>query len=173
MKIVNVHERRLDARPQAVGSILDTLSSTDDRLWPGDRWPPMRLDAPLGVGSRGGHGPIRYAVSAYVPGRIAEFRFDGTGLTAGWDGRHLFEVVPRRSHVILRHTIDADCAPQAWLGWFFMIRPMHNALIEDALDRGEKTLGIGPKRPARWGVWTRLLRAMAARKASRPARKPA
>jgi hypothetical protein len=167
MKIRNVHERRLDAGPEKVGALLDTLSSTGDRLWPGDRWPPQRFDAPLGVGARGGHGPVRYAVTAYVPGRIAEFRFDGTGLTAGWDGRHLFEVIPRKSHVILRHTIDAAADPKSWLAWFFMIRPMHNALMEDALDRAEHELGTGPKKPADWGVWTRILRKMAAKRAPR------
>ncbi len=131
----------------------------------------MQFDAPLGVGARGGHGPIRYSVSAYVPGRIAEFRFDGTGLTARWDGRHVFEVIPRRSHVILRHTIDAAADPKTWLTWYFMIRPMHNALLEDALDRAESRLGIGPKKPARWGPWIRFLRKMAAKKAARVAGK--
>ena len=173
MKIWNVHERRLEAPPEKVGAILNTLSSKDDRLWPGDRWPPMQFDAPLGVGARGGHGPIRYSVSAYVPGRIAEFRFDGTGLTARWDGRHVFEVIPRRSHVILRHTIDAAADPKTWLTWYFMIRPMHNALLEDALDRAESRLGIGPQKPARWGPWVRFLRKMAAKKAARPAGKSA
>ena len=172
MKIWNVHERRLDASPEKVGAILDTLSSDHDRLWPGDRWPPQRFDAPLGVGARGGHGPVRYAVSAYLPGRIAEFRFDGTGLTAGWDGRHLFEVLPRRSCVILRHTIDAACDPGTWLTWFFMIRPMHNALMEDALDRAEVGLRIGPKRPARWGPLVRFLRKMAAKNVRHQAKKP-
>ena len=173
MKIWNAHERRLDAPPERVGAILDTLSSKNDRLWPGDRWPPMRFNAPLRLGARGGHGPIRYAVSAYVPGRIAEFQFDGTGLTAKWDGRHLFEVIPRRSHVILRHTVDAACDPRTWLTWFFVIRPMHDACLEDAFDRAESGLGIGPKRPARWGLWVRLMRRMAAKKATRSAGKPA
>ncbi len=165
MRIWNVHERCLDASEEKVGALLNTLSSKNDRLWPGDRWPPQRFDAPLGVGARGGHGPVRYTVSAYLPGKLAEFRFDGTGLTAAWDGRHLFEVIPHKTHVILRHTIDADCDARAWPTWFFMIRPMHNALMEDALDRAEVGLDVGPKRPARWGVWVRFLRRMAPRKA--------
>jgi hypothetical protein len=173
MKIWNVHERHLVASEEKVGALLNTLSSRDDRLWPGDRWPPQQFDAPLGVGARGGHGPVRYAVSAYVPGRIAEFRFDGTGLTAEWDGRHLFEVIPRRSNVILRHTIDAAADPKTWLTWFLMVRPMHNALMEDALDRAEIGLGIGPSRPARWGIWVKLMRRMAAKKAARAAGKSA
>jgi len=171
MKIWNVHERRLNAPPEKVGTILNTLSSKGDRLWPSDTWPPQQFDKPLGVGARGGHGPVRYAVSAYVPGRIVEYRFDGTGLTAAWDGRHLFEVIPRKSHVILRHTIDAAADPKTWITWFLMIRPMHNALMEDALDRAESGLDIGPKRPARWGLWVRLMRRMAAKKAAHSAAK--
>jgi hypothetical protein len=173
MRIRNVHERHLDAPPERVGAILDTLSSANDRLWPHDKWPAQQLDRPLGVGARGGHGPVRYAVSAYVPGRIAEFRFDGTGLTADWDGRHLFEVIPRRSHVILRHTIDAECNPKPWLTWFVMIRPMHNALIEDALDRAQSAVGQAVKRPSRWGLPVKLMRGIVARRASRGAKKSA
>ncbi len=173
MKIRNVHERRLNAPPAGAGTILDTLSSKDDVLWPNDRWPPMKFDSSLRVGAKGGHGPIRYAVTAYVPGRIAEFQFDGTGLTARWDGRHLFEVIPRKSHVILRHTIDAAGDPKTWLVWFFMIRPMHNALMEDALDRAQSALGAPVKKQARWGPWVRLMRRMAAKKARRPYKKSA
>lgn len=173
MRINNVHERRFNTPLREVGALLDSLSSKDDRLWPGDRWPPMRFNAPLRLGARGGHGPVRYAVSAYVPGRIAEFQFDGTGLTAEWDGRHLFEVIPRRSYVILRHTIDAGCDVRTWLVWFFMIRPMHDALLEDALDRAGEALHIPAGRPARWGVWVRFLRKMAAKRAPRPTGKAA
>ncbi len=171
MKIWNVHERRLDAKPESVGAILDTLSSSDDRLWPRENWPPQQFDGPLGVGARGGHGPVRYAVSAYVPGRIVEYRFDGTGLTAGWDGRHLFEVVPRRSSVILRHTIDAAADAKTWLAWFIMVRPMHNALMEDALDRAQIELDIPVNKPSRWGWWVRFVRRMAAKKAAKAAGK--
>jgi hypothetical protein len=35
MHILNVHERRLAAAPDAVGGLLGTLASRDDRLWPG------------------------------------------------------------------------------------------------------------------------------------------
>ncbi|UNO43730.1 DUF2867 domain-containing protein [Streptomyces sp. MST-110588] len=35
----------------------------------------MRFDRPLGVGAYGGHGPVRYRVSAYDPGRRIRFDF--------------------------------------------------------------------------------------------------
>ncbi len=63
MRIRNVHTRALDATAAEVGALLDGLAGPDDRLWPNGRWPAMRLDGPLEPGSRGGHGPVRYAVA--------------------------------------------------------------------------------------------------------------
>ena len=80
MKILNIHERRLNARPEQVGAVINTLSSRDDRLWPRDKWPPMKFDSELRVGASGGHGPIRYHVSEYVPGRRIEFNLRRPGL---------------------------------------------------------------------------------------------
>jgi hypothetical protein len=50
MKVLNVHERRLAATPDAVGELIDSLASSDDRLWPRKAWPSMR----------GFHGTHRY-----------------------------------------------------------------------------------------------------------------
>jgi hypothetical protein len=94
MHILNVHERRLAAAPDAVGGLLGTLASRDDRLWPGvpaGRWPPMRLDGPLAAGSRGGHSKIRYHVASYVPGQSLRFEFDDEGMTRGLRGEHRFD----------------------------------------------------------------------------------
>ena len=68
MPVHNIHQRRIAAPPARVGELLDTLASGKDRLWPHERWPPMKLDTPLGIGATGGHGPIRYVVEAYDPG---------------------------------------------------------------------------------------------------------
>ncbi|MDQ3135435.1 MAG: hypothetical protein M3Q76_11655, partial [Acidobacteriota bacterium] len=65
----NVHERILQSPFAAAGELIDKLASRDDLLWPRERWPAMKLDRPLGVGAKGGHGPIRYVVEAYEPGR--------------------------------------------------------------------------------------------------------
>ncbi|MCX5841196.1 MAG: hypothetical protein NTY16_07060 [Deltaproteobacteria bacterium] len=96
MKIDNQHERSFNVQTDSVGNILDTLSGPNDRLWPRENWPPMLFDANLKPGAKGGHGPVRYYVDEYVPGRRAIFRFDGTGLTAGLDGRHLPWIAPSR-----------------------------------------------------------------------------
>ncbi|MBN1574163.1 MAG: SRPBCC family protein [Deltaproteobacteria bacterium] len=164
MKIYNVHERNFSADLEKVGALLNTLAGEDDRLWPRENWPPMELDAPVGEGVRGGHGPIRYFVTEYVPGRRATFDFIDQGLSEGLNGRHLFEVVPRRGSVLLRHIVDADCDLKKWLKWQVFIGPLHDALMEDALDNAEVELSENPKKRSRWSLWVRFLRRMLARR---------
>ena len=164
MKIDNRHERYFKAKANMVGSILDTLSGPDDRLWPRDTWPPMLFDTDLKPGAKGGHGMVRYEVEEYATGRRAIFRFDGTGLTADLDGRHYFEIIPRNSYVILRHVIDADCDFKAWLKWKILIEPLHDALLENALDRAERALNGCVKRPVRWSARVKILRNILAKK---------
>lgn len=164
MRIDSLHERSFKTKSDAVGRILDTLSGPEDRLWPRDIWPPMLFDKSLTLGARGGHGVIRYEIEEYSPGRRAVFRFDGTGLTADFDGRHYFEVIPRNGHVILRHVIDAEGNFKAWLKWKVLIEPLHDALLEDALDRAELALKGSVARPARWNSRVRILRRILAKK---------
>jgi hypothetical protein len=164
VKIDNRHERSFQAKADSVGSILDTLSGPDDRLWPRDIWPPMLFDTSLKPGAKGGHGVVRYEVEEYTPGRRAIFRFDGTGLTADLDGRHYFEVISRNRHIILRHVIDAECGFKAWLKWKTVIQPLHDALLEDALDRAEQALHGSIVRPARWSARVKILRNLLAKK---------
>jgi hypothetical protein len=91
-KVRNVHRRAIGS-PEQLGALLDGLASDADRLWPGDRWPRMRLDGPLAVGARGGHGPVRYRVERYEPSRHVRFRFERP---RGFDGIHEFQVVANR-----------------------------------------------------------------------------
>ena len=158
MKIHNVHEREYEASADDMAGLLDGLGSPNDRLWPKDHWPPMILDAPLGAGARGGHGPIRYHVSEYVPGDHVTFQFDDEGLIGGMNGHHRFEIVGQNDATILRHVVDATCNLKMWLLWHVMIGPMHDAVLEDALDRAERFLGGEPKSPARWSLWVRAMR---------------
>lgn len=160
MKVYNVHERRIDAPIDRVGALLDGLSGPNDKLWPGDRWPPMQLDAPLGKGAKGGHGPVKYSVSEYLPGRRVVFDFDDSGIAAGFQGTHSFEILPLGDATVLRHVIDVECPLGQWLNWVVAIRPLHDALLEDALDGAQSALDGGPEEPARWSAWVRFLRRM-------------
>lgn len=155
MQVRNTHERVLSAPLAQVGALIDGLASAEDRLWPRHLWPAMRLDRPLGVGATGGHGPVRYVVEAYQPGRSVRFRFTGP---RGCVGEHRLEVLPLPSGgVRLRHTLEMRAQGPARLTWPLVFRPLHDALLEDALERAETSLGLPPWRTL-WSVWVRLLR---------------
>jgi hypothetical protein len=142
----NVHERRIAASPEAVGQLIDTLAGDADLLWPAN-WPAMRFDRPLGVGAEGGHGPIRYSVEAYDPGRRVVFRFaPGSGL----DGIHYFVALPADGGAaLLRHVLEGTTYGSTRLLWPLAIRWLHDACVEDSFDQAERALGVGPaRRPA-------------------------
>lgn len=155
MQVVNVHERELRADTAAVGALLDSLATENDLLWPRACWPAMRLDRPLGVGAAGGHGPISYVVEEYRPGQVVKFRFLGP---RGFDGHHWLEVLPMGGHgTLLRHTIRMRGHGPALLSWPLAIRPLHDALLEDALALAQASLGATPAvRP--WSLWVKFLR---------------
>jgi len=158
MKILNVHQRQINAPAQEVGQVLDSLAGPDDRLWPWEQWPPMRLDGPLKAGATGGHGPVRYSVSEYAPGERVSFRFEPIGLAKGLHGSHWFEVVPGDGPVALRHVIDGTSGLGMWLMWLILIQPLHDALVEDAFDKVQSTHGGLSGLPSQWSPWVRFLR---------------
>lgn len=157
--IINMHTRDLHTSPDSVGALLDSLASNEDLLWPYDRWPAMRLDRPLGVGAVGGHGPIHYIVEAYEPRRAILFRFTAP---RGVHGTHGFKIKNSTPGIVrLEHTLSIQTSGVALLSWPFMFRWLHDALLEDALDRAEAstTSRLVPQR--RWSLWVRFLRRMA------------
>ncbi|MDT0329982.1 SRPBCC family protein [Nocardiopsis lambiniae] len=161
MRVHNVHRRRLTASPAEVGALLDGLASDTDGLWPTDHWPAMRLDRPLGVGAAGGHGPVRYTVVEYTPGERVRFRFSAP---RGFDGFHELTVVPEPDGgAVLGHLLRMRARGPALLTWPLLFRPFHDALLEDGLDRAERTLTGTVRTPARWGWYVRLLRRAALR----------
>jgi hypothetical protein len=158
--IENVHERVLAAPAAAVGELVESLASRDDRLWPTRRWPAMRLDRGLEVGSDGGHGPVRYRVARHEPGRLVAFAFTPRFPI---DGDHRLDVLPgpNADTTLLRHTLTGR--PRSWLriGWPLCFRWLHDALIEDALDRAEAELSDVEWRPGPFRWYVRLLRRLA------------
>jgi hypothetical protein len=161
MRIDSVHRRHLDATGAQVGGLIDGLSSADDRLWPHDRWPAMRFDRPLEPGADGGHGPIRYRVETYEPGRSVVFSFSGP---RGLSGTHRFTVAADGDQTSLIHVIEGAASLRFTPAWVLVFRPLHDALIEDALDRAEEACTGTVVHPARWSWWVRLLRWLMARR---------
>jgi len=169
MRILNVHERIIAKSIDAVGGLIDGLASPADRLWPHELWPAMRFDRPLAVGARGGHGPIRYDVAAYAPGRSVRFAFTGP---KGFDGFHEFVAEPcSPGSTRLRHTLQMRTTGPARLSWPLVFRPLHDALIEDALDKAQRVLGCEPA-GAHWSTRVRLLRWIVSRRSGQAKRRP-
>ncbi|HTF50140.1 MAG TPA: SRPBCC family protein [Pseudonocardia sp.] len=155
--IHNVHQREFRATEDQLGALLDQVAEPGG-LWP-SRWPPLVLDRPLGVGADGGHGPIRYQVVDYQPGRRAVFKFqEPTDL----DGTHTLEVLPgsRPGTAVLRHELTGQPRGLGLLNWTLLIRRLHDALLEDLLDRAGHAVGDPPARPARWSVLVRMSRGL-------------
>jgi Polyketide cyclase / dehydrase and lipid transport len=151
----NVHERVVAAPADRVWELVEGLGGSGDRLWPSPAWPAMRLDRPLAVGARGGHAMIRYAVTAYEPGRRVEFTFDPA---IGAHGTHTFTVAPLGpDRALLRHELVGRLTGRMRLVWPAAVRWLHDALIEDLLDRAEDSVGAPPARRARHSAWVRLL----------------
>lgn len=165
MKVLNIHFRELAPAAPKAGALIDTLSSPKDALWPRHAWPRMTFDRPLGVGAQGGHGPIRYFVEHYTPGQRIRFRFIGP---AGFDGYHQFEVIGAgETGCVLTHTLEMTARGPARLTWPLIFRPLHDALIEDALALGQASLGLTPSvRP--WSGWVKLLRWLISKGRTRP-----
>ncbi|MFI6154324.1 SRPBCC family protein [Kitasatospora sp. NPDC051170] len=156
MAVLNIHERRIPGPPDQVGALIDGLSGEDDQLWPGRDWPRLRLDAGLAVGSSGGHGPIGYTVSGYAPGNWIRFEFTAP---RGFNGFHEFSVHPADDGgAVLRHTLAMTTRGAARLTWPLAFRRLHDALLEDSLDRAERVCGSEPRTPANWSRYVRLLR---------------
>jgi hypothetical protein len=155
MQVRNVHQRSFGVPPRQIAILLDGLASEEDRLWPSSRWPRMRLDRPLQVGAAGGHGPIRYEVETYEPGRIVRFRLRAP---RGFDGFHAFEVVAiGAERTTLRHVLEMTARGPALLTWPIVFHPLHDALVEDCLDGAARAVGEAPaSRP--WSLWVRVLR---------------
>jgi hypothetical protein len=125
----------------------------------------MRLDRGLEPGSRGGHGPIRYHVVDYVPGRRVEFEFD-----RWYRGFHRFEIEPQPDGgVVMRHVLEGTPTGVMRVIWPLAFRWLHDALVEDALDRAEAEASGAEWRRRPWPIHVRALRRVVDARLSRGA----
>ncbi|MBO0874589.1 MAG: SRPBCC family protein [Pseudonocardia sp.] len=155
--IRNVHQREFRTTEARLGELLDEIAGPNDRLWPKEHWPQVVLDRPLGVGADGGHGPIRYSVAEYEPGRRVVFRFRPPTPLAG---THAFEVLPGGTSdtAVLRHVLTGRPLGTGLLTWALAFRWMHDAVLEELLDRAGNAVGDPPERPVHWSPWVKLCR---------------
>ena len=150
----NVHERLVGGSCKDVWALVETLATPNDRVWPHDVWPSMELDRGLAVGSRGGHADVRYHVESVTPGASLVFRFDPP---TGLDGVHRFDLEPAGSATTVRHTIDARPTDAMRVVWPLVVRWIHDAVVEDALDNVEAALRNESVRRRRPNAYVRQL----------------
>jgi len=155
MNVLNIHERKFSVSPELVGKLIDSLSAREDTLWPKQAWPRMEFDRILSVGAVGGHGPIRYFVEAYAPGKSIRFRFTGPRGFNGYHGYEVLDLTPQGC--VLRHTLEMTTHGLAILSWPAAFRPMHSALLEDSLALAQASLGERPD-VQKWSTWVKVLR---------------
>ncbi|MDY8137441.1 hypothetical protein [Aquimarina sp. 2201CG5-10] len=155
MKVLNIHKRIINQPKQQVANLLGTLASREDKIWPFENWPRMKFKEGIQPGAKGGHGPIRYSVETYDPNVLIQFRFYKP---KGFNGIHKLEISEiDETHTMLKHTIDMQTSGVGIFSWFFAIRWLHDALIEDAFDKVENNFGTTSKK-TNWNLWVRFLR---------------
>lgn len=165
MKVKNIHERTVHTNRELAAEVFESLGTKKDKLWPGKRWPPMRLNASKAAHGGGGHGPIRYRVTDHQPGRKTTFEFEESGLSRGLKGIHYFELDQGADdQFTARHVIEAELHGPALFFWPALIRPLHDALVEDALDNFEMATTRQLAKTNRYSVYVRMLRAVIARR---------
>jgi hypothetical protein len=137
----NVHQRDTAGPLTEAVRLFTTMASPQDQIWPADRWPALRLDQGLAVGSAGGHGAIRYRVIDLTPGQRVRFAMLPASPVQGW---HEFTLTGLPSGAVRwRHELHAE--PVTWM--VRLIVPLHDALLEDLFDQAEaKMAGVALRR---------------------------
>lgn len=158
MKVLNIHERTVIGDADQARRVFDSIGEKQDLFWPRKNWPALRLNAPKEQGGSGGHGPIHYRSLVHESGKKTVFQFENIGLSRGLSGCHFFELQMDGDRVTARHVIDAKLHGWALLTWPLFIRPMHDALLEEALDNFEKAITGFIKKTSAYSPYVRLLR---------------
>jgi len=156
MKVINVHKRLINRPKENVSRLLETLATQNDKIWPNNKWPAIRFNDGLKMGSKGGHGIIRYTIIDYVEGEHIRFQFIKP---KGFHGTHEFNIIELNPNKVeINHCIKMNTSGFATFTWPFAIRWLHDALIEDAFDKVENRFST-KETATKYSVWVKLLRA--------------
>ena len=162
MKVINIHKRTIQQPKEEVSTLFTTLATEKDLIWPIENWPAMKFRDGVKVGSRGGHGPIRYTIIELVHGEHIKFKFSKP---EGFHGIHQLMVKAiSDSKTEITHEIKMNTSLKASLLWIFVIRWLHDALIEDAFDKVENYFEVDAPKHSEHNIWVKLLRAVKKRK---------
>jgi hypothetical protein len=155
MRVINVHKRIINQPKIKVSQLFKTLAMPQDQVWPIKSWPAMRFKDGVIIGSKGGHGQIRYTITEFEDGNYIKFEFTKP---KGFKGTHELQInsVTEFSSEIV-HIISMCTTFKASLLWVFVIRWLHDALIEDAFDNVENHFSE-EKKIKNYNVWVKSLR---------------
>jgi hypothetical protein len=155
LKVINVHRRIIHQPKGEIDELIKTLATENDKVWPFEKWPKMIFKDGIKVGSHGRHGPIQYVINEHVPGELIQFQFTNP---SGFDGIHKFEIIALApDQVELTHTIDMITSGSGTLKWILGIRWLHDALLEDLLDKIENQFDDRNMK-TKWNLWVIVLR---------------
>jgi hypothetical protein len=147
--------RVIQTSSDTLGSLLDTLSSPNDCVWPYEKWPKMKFNNGLIGGSSGGHGPIRYTIINYLKSQSISFRFDRP---TSFHGTHTFSIKEQNGNsTLLIHEIQMKVSLGGLIIWYGGIKYLHDALLEDCFDKVENQFSQIPKSRA-YGFYVQVLR---------------
>ncbi|RED43569.1 hypothetical protein DFQ10_105169 [Winogradskyella eximia] len=161
MRVVNIHKRSINQPKEKVSELFKTLATSEDLVWPYDNWPAIKFKDGIQVGSRGGHGQIRYTIIEIVEGEFIKFQFSKPDGFIGFHELKIREI--HKYETEIRHEIHVKANFKASLLWVFVIRWLHDALIEDAFDKVENYFTTD-KKVSTYNLWVKLLREIYKRK---------
>ena len=99
---------------------------------------------------------MRYFVTQHEPGRWVDFQFTSP---AGFKGSHTFTAISRAENsTLLRHERSMSPSGTALLTWLRFFCPLHDALIEESLDRVENESGSSPGLVRRRALCAKIFR---------------
>lgn len=157
MRVVNTHKRVIPKSKAQVSQLFETLGSEDDQIWPFENWPAMRFKAGFHDGSHGGHGRIRYTIIAFQSGNSVTFQFTKPDGFYGTHELHFNSLTIDSTEIV--HEIKMNTSFKATFLWIFIIRWLHNALIEEAFDKVENYFFPNSKETS-YSLWVNFLRSM-------------
>lgn len=163
MNVINIHKRLIQQPEEEVVRLFQTLTTSEDEIWPKQKWPDMRFKNGLHVGSRGGHGIVRYTIIEFTEGRHIKFQFTKPD---GFNGTHALSIrsISKNSTEICHQITMKTTTLKATLLWSFIVRWLHDALIEEAFDNVEHYFyelsaeNAGEKKMSTYNLWVIMLR---------------
>lgn len=161
MQVTNIHKRTISQPKEKVSQLFRTIATNNDLVWPFENWPAMKFKNGLKIGSKGGHGRIRYSIIEFIEGEYIKFQFSKPD---GFNGTHELKVESINDKTTeISHIISANLSFKATFFWLLIIRWLHDALIEDAFDKIENYFS-DDKKITNHNLWVKLLRGAYKRK---------